>query len=95
MEGQAVEPTTGVSRALLVGGLMLTTVGGLLMAAGGLVTTVVAAQAARQWVQRWDEPPRAVARRRVMQARTAVTAGAQGWRANGRPRTAATGGGQR
>ena len=95
MEGQAVEPTTGVSRGLLVGGLMLTAVGGLLVVAGGLVTTVVAAQAARQWVQRWEEPPRVVARRRLMQARSAVTAGAQGWRANGRLPVVATASGHR
>jgi len=36
--------------------------------------------AARSWVGQLDEPPSAIARRRLAQAKTAAAAGAQGWR---------------
>jgi hypothetical protein len=78
-----------VSRNLLLGGVALMVVGGILVMAGGLVSTVVAVQAGRRWVATWEEPPRALARRRLDQARSAVAAGAQSWRES-TPAVAAT-----
>lgn len=76
-------PTVEVNRVLLGGGAVLMAVGGLLCMAGGMAATAAVVGAVRSWVQQWDEPPRAVARRRLAQARSAAAAGAQGWRQNG------------
>jgi hypothetical protein len=81
--GSNEQSTLEVNRALIAGGAALLAVGGLLCMAGGLAATVAVVGAARSWVRQWDEPPRAVARRRLAQARSAATAGASGWRQNG------------
>ena len=77
------QPSVEVNRVLLGGGAALLALGGLLCMAGGLAATAAVVGAARSWVRQWDEPPRAVARRRLTQARSAAVAGAQGWRQNG------------
>jgi hypothetical protein len=55
-------------------------VGAVLGMAGALATSVAVIGAARSWVRQWDEPPSALARRRLAQARSAAAAGAHGWR---------------
>ena len=77
------EHTIEVNRGLLVGGAILMSVGAVLAMAGALATSVAVIGAAREWVRQRDEPPSALARRRLAQARTAAAAGAQGWREHG------------
>jgi hypothetical protein len=72
-----------INRTLLVGGAVLMSVGAVVGMAGALATSVAVIGAARAWVRQWDEPPSAIARRRMAQARTAALAGAQGWREHG------------
>ena len=69
-----------VNRTLLVGGAVLMSVGAVIGMAGALATSVAVIQAARSWIGQLDEPPSVTARRRLAQARTAASAGAQGWR---------------
>jgi hypothetical protein len=69
-----------INRGLLVGGAVLMSVGAVVGAAGALAVTVAVIGAARSWVGQLEEPPAAMARRRLAQARTAAAAGAQGWR---------------
>jgi hypothetical protein len=84
-DDQAIEPVATADRALLVRGVALFSVGSVLMAVGAAVTSAVAVRATRRWVGQWEQPPRAVARQRLGQARSAVSAGTRGWRDNGRP----------
>jgi hypothetical protein len=83
MDAQVTEPTTTADRGLLIGGVVLLSAGSVLVFAGALATGAVAMRATRRWVQQWEEPPRVAARRRIGQARSAVSAGARGWRDNG------------
>lgn len=77
------ETAIALNRPLLKAGIVLLAVGGVLTAVGGLAAAVAAVGATRSWVQQWDEPPNAKARRAYQQARSAAVAGAQGWRENG------------
>ena len=70
-------------RRLLVGGIGLLLVGSMLVLGGAVLSGTVAVRATRRWVEQWQEPPSALARRRWGQARSAVAAGAQGWRGDG------------
>ena len=70
----------GLNRPLLTAGVALLAVGGLLCMAGGLAMTAALVGAARNWMQQWDEPAGAKARRLSAQARAAAAAGASGWR---------------
>jgi hypothetical protein len=69
-----------VNRGLLMGGVVLLSTAAVLGAVGGIAVTAAIVGAARTWVRQWDEPPSALARRRMAQARSAAVAGAQGWR---------------
>jgi hypothetical protein len=69
-----------INRTLFVSGAVLMSVGAVVGMAGALATSVAVIGAARAWVRQLDEPPSAMARRRLAQARTAAAAGAQGWR---------------
>jgi hypothetical protein len=83
MDEQATEPEATADRGLLIGGISLMSVGGVLMAIGAVLTGAVAMRATRRWVSHWEEPPSAMARRRLSQTRSAVAAGTRGWRENG------------
>jgi hypothetical protein len=83
MNDQAIEPVVSADRALLVRGIALLSAGGVLIALGAALTGAVAVRATRRWVGSWEQPPRAVARQRLGQARSAVAAGTRGWRDNG------------
>jgi hypothetical protein len=72
-----------INRALLTGGTVLISVGALLGMVGAMATSAAVIGAARSWIRQWDEPPSSIARRRLLQARSAAVAGAQGWRQNG------------
>jgi hypothetical protein len=81
--GSDEQNAIALNRPLLKAGVVLLAVGGVLASVGGLVATVAAVGATRNWVQQWEEPPNAKARRAYQQARSAAVAGAQGWRQNG------------
>jgi hypothetical protein len=87
MDAEVTEATATATadRGLLVGGVVLLSVGTVLVFAGALVTGGVAMRSTRRWMRQWEEPPRVVARRRLGQARSAVSAGARSWRENGSP----------
>src|SRR4051812_8862651 len=72
-----------INRGLLVGGAVLMSVGAGVGMVGALATSVAVIGAARAWVRQLDEPPSAMARRRLAQAKTAVAAGAHGWQEHG------------
>jgi hypothetical protein len=72
-----------INRGLLVGGAILMSVGAVVGMIGALATSVAVIGAARSWVGQWDEPPSAMARRRLAQARTAAAAGVHGWQEHG------------
>ena len=82
MDADVTDPTVTADRKLLTGGVLLLSVGSILVFAGALLTGGVAVRATRRWVQQWEEPPRVAARRRLGQARSAVSAGAREWRGN-------------
>ena len=90
MDAQMTEPTATADRGLLIGGVVLLSAGSVLVFAGALVTGGVAVRATRRWMQQREEPPRVAARRRLGQARSAVSAGARGWREDGRSSRPAT-----
>src|SRR3954470_17651500 len=71
------------NRGLLVGGAVLMSVGAVVGMVGALATSIAVIGAARSWVGQLEEPPSAMARRRLAQAKTAAAAGAQGWREHG------------
>jgi hypothetical protein len=85
MEGEPTQPPTAADRTLLIGGIGLLSVGSVLALLGALLSGIVAVRATRRWVDRWQEPPSAMARRRLNRTRSAVAAGARGWREDGRP----------
>jgi hypothetical protein len=90
MDAEATEPTATAYRGLLIGGVLLLSAGGVLVFAGALVTGGVAVRVTRRWMQQWDEPPRVAARRRLGQARSAVSAGTRGWNEDARSSRPAT-----
>lgn len=73
-----------VNRPLLLSGVVLISTAALLGTVGGIATMVAVVGAARSWTRQLDEPPSAMARRRLAQARSAAIAGAmagaEGWR---------------
>jgi hypothetical protein len=83
MTSRSEERKVEINRGLIMGGMVLISVGALLGAVGGVATAAALIGATRSWIKQWDEPPSAVARRRLAQARSAAAAGAQGWRQNG------------
>ena len=83
MDADVADPTVTGNRKLLTGGVLLLSAGSVLVLVGALVTGGVAVRASHRWVQQWEEPPRVAARRRLGQARSAVSAGARDWRVSG------------
>jgi hypothetical protein len=83
MDAEVPETIATADRGMLIGGIVLLSVGSLLVFAGAMVTGGVAVRATGRWLRQREEPPRVAARRRLGQARSAVSAGARGWRQNG------------
>ena len=69
-----------LNRSLLVGGGVLVAVGGLLGFAGMALISSALISATRQWVDRLEQPPSEIARRRWEQTKAAAAAGAAAWR---------------
>ena len=66
------------SRALIVG-FGLVAAGGLISLCGLGISGTTAVTAVRGWLAAQQEPPSAVVKRKVSQARAATTAGASAW----------------
>jgi len=66
------------SKAMIVGFALVAT-GGLVGACGMMITGTAMYNAFRSWLQAQEEPPSAVMRRKISQARAATQAGASAW----------------
>ena len=69
-----------LNRSLLVGGGVLVALGGLLGFTGMALVTSALLSAARRGVDRMEQPPSDIARRKGQQTRAAAAAGAAAWR---------------
>ena len=72
-------PAPYLDRRLIAGSAALVTSGLLACLAGATVGTVALVSAVRRYVADLEEPPRAMARRRWGQVRSATVAGAGAW----------------
>jgi hypothetical protein len=69
-----------LNRGLIVGGGVLVALGGLLGFTGmGLLVSALLS-ATRRWVDRLEQPPAEIARRKWQQTKAAASAGASAWR---------------
>ena len=69
-----------LNRNLIVGGGVLVAFGGLLGFTGMALVTSALISAARRWVDRMEQPPSDIARRKWQQTKAAAAAGAAAWR---------------
>ena len=69
-----------LNRGMIVGGGVLVALGGLLGFTGMTLLVSALISASRRWVDRLEEPPSAVARRKWHQTKAAASAGAAAWR---------------
>jgi hypothetical protein len=66
------------SKALIVGFALVAT-GGLISLCGLGISGTAAVSAIRRWLLAQEEPPSAVVKRKISQAKAATTAGASAW----------------
>jgi hypothetical protein len=69
-----------LNRGMIVGGGVLVALGGLLGFTGMTLLVSALISASRRWVDRMEQPPGDVARRKWQQTKAAATAGAAAWR---------------
>jgi hypothetical protein len=69
-----------LNRRRIAGGGVLIGIGGLLGFTGMVLASAAIVSAARQRVNRLEQPPSELAKRTWQQARAATTAGAKAWR---------------
>jgi membrane protein implicated in regulation of membrane protease activity len=80
MADPASEGDVQLNRGLLVGGGVLVALGGLLGFTGMAMLTAALISATRRWIDRLEQPPGELARRKWQQTKAAATAGAAAWR---------------
>jgi hypothetical protein len=80
MSDNGTQEGNQVNRSLLVGGGLLVGLGGLLGVTGMVLVSSALLSATREWVNRLEQPPSEIARRRWRQAKAAASAGADAWR---------------
>jgi hypothetical protein len=80
MEESSSTADIQLNRSLIVGGGVLVALGGLLGFTGMALLSSALISATRRWVNRLDEPPSEIARRRWAQTKRAASAGAAAWR---------------
>lgn len=66
------------SKALIVGFALVAT-GGLVSLCGLGISGTAAINAVRRWTMAQEEPPSAIVKRKITQAKAATTAGASAW----------------
>lgn len=79
--GLAVTPpraSTASSKAMIVGWALMA-IGGLISLCGVAVSSTALATAVRRWVLAQQEPPSAIVKRKIAQAKAATAAGASAW----------------
>jgi hypothetical protein len=69
-----------LNRSLLVGGGVLIALGGLLGFTGMALVGSALISATRRWINRLEQPPSEIARRKWQQTKAAASAGAAAWR---------------
>jgi hypothetical protein len=80
MNDLSSESGVQLNRNLIVGGGVLVAFGGLLGFTGMALVTSALISAARRWVDRMEQPPSDIARRKWQQTKAAAAAGAAAWR---------------
>jgi hypothetical protein len=66
------------SKAMIVG-MALVAAGGLISLCGVVVSSMALATAIRRWVLSQQEPPSAIVKRKIAQAKAATATGANAW----------------
>ena len=80
MRNSASRPLIEINRNLLGSGLLFLIVGGILWLAGAILSATALTQAAKKWIEHWEESPSEIAHRRMHQMRVAAEAGTKAWR---------------
>ena len=80
MSKSTSRPLVEVNRNLLGSGVLFMIVGGVLWMAGATLSAIALAQAAKKWIEHWEESPSEIAHRRMHQMRVAAEAGSKAWR---------------
>jgi hypothetical protein len=74
------EEDVQLNRNLIIGGGVLVALGGLLGFTGMALVLSALISATRRWVDRMEQPPSDIARRKWQQTKAAAAAGAAAWR---------------
>jgi len=73
-----MQPITANSKAIIVGFVLVATAGVIGMC-GVAITGTALVRGIRSWMRAQQEPPSAVVRRKLVQAKAATAAGASAW----------------
>jgi len=73
-----MQVSSGISKAMIVGVALVAT-GGLISLFGMAISGTAMASAVRRWIMAQQEPPSAIVRRKIAQAKAATAAGASAW----------------
>ncbi|MGN6792273.1 MAG: hypothetical protein ACTHJW_07755 [Streptosporangiaceae bacterium] len=73
-----MQPSSATSKAMIVGFALVATAGVIGMCGIGITGTAMV-KAIRRWVRTQQEPPSAVMKRKLSQAKAATAAGASAW----------------
>jgi hypothetical protein len=73
-----MQPSSANSKAMIVGFALVAT-GGLIGACGMVISGTAMVRGIRRWVRSQQEPPSAVMKRKLSQAKAATSAGASAW----------------
>lgn len=73
-----MQPSTATSKAMIVGFALVATAGVIGMC-GIAVTGTAVVRGIRRWMRAQQEPPSAVVKRKLAQAKAATAAGASAW----------------
>jgi hypothetical protein len=78
MTSTSMQMSSANSKAM-VAGFALVAAGGVIAMAGAGISTTAMVNAVRRWVRAQQEPPAAIVKRKISQAKAATTAGASAW----------------
>jgi hypothetical protein len=78
-----VVPMSSTNSKIMIVGFALVATGGLISICGIGLSGTAMVNAVRRWVKAQQEPPSAVLRRKIAQAKAATTAGASAWQQDG------------
>jgi hypothetical protein len=78
MTSTSMQMSSANSKAM-VAGFALVAAGGVIAMTGAGITTTAMVNAVRRWMRAQQEPPTAIVKRKISQAKAATTAGASAW----------------